>query len=101
MPPGETADGEQGTPTEIDTGSDTDPSAETVADKSTESSAGTSDEQMPLSELAKEEPAAEKKLGDLKKAFDDWNVKEKTADGQDLTEPEDDSRKPKESEKDA
>ena len=82
-------EGAQDTPDELDT------------DVSTEPAADGPDEQKPTGEPARDEPTAEKKLDDLKKAFDDWSATEKPADGTDTTEPEHDSRKPKESEKDA
>jgi TatA/E family protein of Tat protein translocase len=57
--------------------------------------AETADGEKAARRLAKEEPSAEKKLDDLKKAFDDWSAGEKPAD----TDP--DSRKTKESAEDA
>ena len=103
--PGETAVDEQ----EISTGSEPDISTELEADTSTKTNGEPTAEdegeappdKEPLKRLAKEEPSAEKKLDDLKKAFDDWSTKDKTAESEESAQLETDKQKPGESADDA
>ena len=91
------AETDTGIPTEIEEASSTEINEEPITEAEVEASF----EQKPQSRLAKEEPPAEKKLDDLKKAFDDWSAKEKTDEAEDSAEPETDKKKPEEPADDA
>ena len=74
---------------------------ETGERSSAKPAAGAADEEKTAGRLAKEEPGAEQKLDDLKKAYDEWSAAEKAAGGQDSAGTDQDRQKTKESADDA
>jgi TatA/E family protein of Tat protein translocase len=79
---------------------DNDVPGETGERSSAKPAAGAADEEKTAGRPVKEEPSAEQKLDDLKKAFDDWSAREKPADGQDTAGTDQERQKTKESAED-